>query len=82
MHRSRSLAGLVRLLLRTTVLWALAMLAAPALAAYNQSLTRTLDAGQIYGKVAANNTHAFLGIPFAQPPVGALRWRAPQPPQP
>jgi len=56
--------------------------ATPTHAAYNQSLTRTLDAGQVYGKVDASNTHAFLGIPFAQPPVGALRWRAPQPPVP
>lgn len=24
---------------------------------------------------------AFRGVPFAQPPVGALRWRAPQPPK-
>ncbi|HET7795818.1 MAG TPA: carboxylesterase family protein [Rhizobacter sp.] len=67
--------------IRHAVALALCLFAASAAtAAYNQSLTRTLDAGQIYGKTAANNTHAFLGIPFAQPPVGNLRWRAPQPP--
>jgi len=37
--------------------------ATPTHAAYNQSLTRTLDAGQVYGKVDASNTYAFLGIP-------------------
>lgn len=51
-------------------------------AAYNQSLNRTLDSGPIYGKSDANNTQAFLGIPYAKPPVGSLRWRAPQPPTP
>lgn len=30
----------------------------------------------------AEPVHAFLGIPFAQPPVGPLRWRAPQAPKP
>jgi para-nitrobenzyl esterase len=62
---------------------ALGLASAPAaFAAYNQSLTRSIDAGQLHGKVAASNTHAFLGIPFAQAPVGGLRWRAPQPPLP
>lgn len=28
------------------------------------------------------NIHLWRGIPFAQPPLGALRWRAPQPVQP
>jgi len=80
----RYLLRLIRFI-RLVTCWAigaLAVLSIPALAAYNQSLTRMLDAGQIYGKAASNNTQAFLGIPFAQPPVGNLRWRAPQPPVP
>jgi len=35
-------------------------------------------AGAVRG-TAEGNLHVFRGIPFAQPPVGALRWRAPVP---
>lgn len=77
----RYLSDFVRIAAR----WATAALAAlsiPAMAAaYDQSLTRTLNTGKISGIPAANNTQAFLGIPFAKPPVGDLRWRAPQPPE-
>src|SRR4051795_392462 len=37
--------------------------------------------GDLIG-VTANGADAFKGIPYASPPIGDLRWRAPQPPQP
>ncbi|HTD14689.1 MAG TPA: carboxylesterase family protein, partial [Chthoniobacterales bacterium] len=39
------------------------------------------DTGKVCGTVT-EGVIAFKGIPFAQPPVGALRWRAPQPVKP
>ncbi|RJG00725.1 carboxylesterase/lipase family protein [Noviherbaspirillum sedimenti] len=71
-----------RALVRAALFCASFGLSLSASAVYDQNLTRTLDAGQIYGKFDASNTQAFLGVPFAQPPVGNLRWRAPQPPLP
>ena len=38
--------------------------------------------GMLEGRREASGVHAFKGIPFAAPPVGALRWKAPQPVQP
>jgi len=38
----------------------------------------TIPQGPVTGKVE-NGAEAFLGLPYARPPVGDLRWRAPQP---
>jgi para-nitrobenzyl esterase len=40
---------------------------------------RHLPAGDAVGFVDAYGAHAWLGLPFARPPTGELRWRAPQP---
>ena len=42
-----------------------------------QTLTINTDKGAVVGRQAGVRT--FLGIPYAAPPVGALRWKAPQP---
>jgi para-nitrobenzyl esterase len=38
--------------------------------------------GELVGHAGSADTHAWHGIPFAQPPLGALRWRAPVPAEP
>jgi para-nitrobenzyl esterase len=37
------------------------------------------DGGKVAGTQLASGVRAYLGIPFARPPVGPLRWVAPQP---
>ncbi|HTO53850.1 MAG TPA: carboxylesterase/lipase family protein [Myxococcota bacterium] len=43
--------------------------------------TATTQQGRVLGE-EHDGVSIFRGIPYAKPPVGALRWRAPQPPEP
>jgi para-nitrobenzyl esterase len=63
--------------LQTSILSAALALAAvsPAIA---QITTAKVTGGQIQGTID-NDLSVFKGIPFAAPPVGENRWRAPQP---
>lgn len=61
------------------VLAVAALLAAP-IAAHGQASPRvTTRVGALLGVTGEGGTSLFLGVPFARPPVGDLRWRAPQP---
>jgi para-nitrobenzyl esterase len=59
------------------LLLALALLLGATTAAA-QITTATVSGGQVAG-TAADGVAAFKGVPFAAPPLRALRWRAPQP---
>jgi para-nitrobenzyl esterase len=40
------------------------------------------SAGDLVGFVSPYGSHAWRGIPYAEPPLGELRWRAPRPARP
>ncbi|HWD87621.1 MAG TPA: carboxylesterase family protein [Mucilaginibacter sp.] len=51
----------------------------PGIYAFAQELqVKTLN-GVVEGTIDSTGIHSFKGIPFAQPPVGDLRWKEPQP---
>src|SRR5215472_13579559 len=51
------------------------------LLAHADSLTVKTEQGKVKGKtINDGKVKAYLGLPYAAPPVGDLRWKAPQPP--
>lgn len=65
------------------VLAAVIWTALVVLPAHTQQLSEPVltEYGPVRGEVLSNSIR-FRGIPYAAPPIGPLRWRAPQPPQP
>ena len=59
----------------------LVLIVAPALTHASDALRVRIDTGTVQG-FEANGVREFRGIPFAEPPLGTLRWAAPTPPQP
>jgi para-nitrobenzyl esterase len=67
---ARSVAGLA--------LWLSLSLSLPL---HADSLTVKTEQGKVHGKtINDGKVKAFLGLPYAAPPVGDLRWKAPAPP--
>ena len=72
--------GIVRVLPGIIALLAAAFGVVPAAHAAGGPVART-DTGAVQG-VRNDGVDSFLGVPYARPPVGALRWRAPRPAAP
>jgi para-nitrobenzyl esterase len=66
-------------LLRRTTVAIIALALVPVAQASNPLVVKT-DQGKVRGTMSADGqARDFLGIPFAAPPVGSLRWKPPQP---
>ncbi|MGC2620593.1 MAG: carboxylesterase family protein, partial [Acidobacteriaceae bacterium] len=51
-----------------------------SISAHADNLTVKTDKGKVQGKLSADGqVRDFLGVPYAAPPVGPMRWKPPQP---
>jgi para-nitrobenzyl esterase len=76
--RKLTIAGAAAATLLGLLLPAVAHAAPAAAGGHGGGLVVRTDRGLVKGK-SAEGTHQWLGIPYAAPPAGALRWAAPQP---
>ncbi|PVH97349.1 carboxylesterase family protein [Periconia macrospinosa] len=53
----------------------------PSVSSYSEfrNLLVNTSQGLVHGIQVNDNVNAFLGLPYAEPPVGELRWKPPQP---
>jgi para-nitrobenzyl esterase len=71
---------MVQLGWKTCALTLAAFAVAATAALLADPLTIKVEQGKLHGKtINDGKVRAFLGIPYAAPPVGDLRWKAPQP---
>jgi para-nitrobenzyl esterase len=56
--------------------------AAPPVVARDDVTLRHTSAGDVVGFIDRHGARAWLGLPYAEPPVDARRWRTPEPVQP
>ena len=62
-------------------IWYIASLPEPeAPPVRNDTTLRNTEGGEVVGFIDDYGARAWMGVPFAAPPVAALRWRAPRPP--
>ncbi|MEO5806536.1 carboxylesterase family protein [Devosia sp.] len=76
----------IRMTRRTMMVQGAALLgvAGLPLSAMGQADSGTMDAATTHGPIRGKTEDGiakFLGVPYGAPPVGSLRFRAPQPPQ-
>ncbi|MGA7328507.1 MAG: carboxylesterase family protein [Rhodomicrobium sp.] len=70
----------LRSILLRALLPALSLIVLPVFGALAQSPFRaTVESGEVAGSIE-DGVLVFKGIPYAAPPMGELRWRAPRPP--
>ena len=77
-HLLLAIAMLIAMTLGSGALASGALAAPSAPSGSGQGLVVATDEGLVQG-MSAEGADQFLGIPYAAPPVGALRWQAPQP---
>jgi para-nitrobenzyl esterase len=81
-HRAASRGRARLVLLLALALASCAKEQPPAITATDPATRRATPSGELIGGASRYDAHAWRGIPYAKPPVGALRWRAPEPAPP